>query len=88
MSAIVRNEEPIEVICQFKQDGTIIPRKMRVSDEDGLYQEYTVRGYRRMNPKYTGMACFACKIVAFHQEKVVNIAYNYNTNVWFKHGFW
>ncbi len=38
----------VDVICQFKKDGSIVPIKFRVLTEDGEYQEFTVeiKGYR------------------------------------------
>ena len=37
----------LDVICQFKKDGTIIPLKIRLQDEDGEYQSYMVKSYRQ-----------------------------------------
>ena len=38
--------EPIDVICQHSQDGTIVPLKIRVRDDDGEYQAYMIQGFR------------------------------------------
>ena len=41
--------EPIDVICQHSQDGTIVPLKIRVRDDDGEYQAYMIQGFRRQD---------------------------------------
>ena len=38
MSAHFVHQKSLDVICQFKKDGTIIPLKIRLQDEDGEYQ--------------------------------------------------
>ena len=40
-------QKSIDVICQHKQDGNIIPLKIRLQDEDGEYQAFVVKSYRR-----------------------------------------
>lgn len=35
----------IDLICQHTMDGKIIPMRMRLRDEDGELQEYTIKGY-------------------------------------------
>lgn len=40
MSAHFVHQKSLDVICQFKKDGTIIPLKIRLQDEDGEYQSY------------------------------------------------
>ena len=41
--------EPIDVICQHSQDGSIVPLKIRVRDDDGEYQAYMIQGFRRQD---------------------------------------
>ena len=45
MSRII---EELDVICQFKSDGEILPIKFRFMNEDGYYKEYKVSGYRKI----------------------------------------
>ena len=47
MSAHFVYQKSLDVICQFKKDGTIIPLKIRLQDEDGEYQSYMVKSYRQ-----------------------------------------
>ena len=35
-----------DVICQHTIDARIIPLKIRIQDEDGEMQTYSVKGYR------------------------------------------
>ena len=38
--------QPVDVICQHSRDGKITPMKIRIIDEDGVFQEYKIKGYR------------------------------------------
>ncbi len=73
-----------DVICLHSKDGTIIPLRVRLVDEDGLQQAYSIKEYRdlshqgaRMMPD--GMCVtnntliFECKISVFGREKKINL---------------
>lgn len=93
MSAIREKGRCIDVICQHKTDGTIIPLKIRLQDDDGFYQTYGVRGYKDLT-HYTERASqngassanhkwiFVCKIAVFDREKTVQLFYNAYDNRW------
>ena len=38
MDLCTNTQQKIDMICQHKSDGTIIPIKFRMVDDDGLYQ--------------------------------------------------
>lgn len=60
-------------------DGKIIPLRIRLRDEDGKLQEYTVKGYRDTSAfRHTS---FECQIVVDGYMKVVNI-YSSDGRVW------
>lgn len=63
--------EPIDLICQHCRDGSIIPIKMRIKDEDGELQEYKIQGYRLVDNKV--MYCFECYILVRNLKKAVKI---------------
>ena len=42
----MRMGKAVDVICQHSADGTIIPIRVRVKDEDGEYHAYTIKGYK------------------------------------------
>ena len=67
-----------DVICQHKTDGSIIPLKIRITDEDGEYQVYNIKSYKDVSnrtaytmPNGTSVAPanhlwkFECKISVF-----------------------
>ena len=37
---------PVDVICQHSRDGSLIPIRVRVVDEEGEFQSYTIKGYK------------------------------------------
>lgn len=61
----------IDLICQHCSDGTIIPIRLRFPDEDGVLQEYTVKGYK--DTSECGLIKFDCNIVANNTVKKVTI---------------
>ena len=46
MGAIQEKYTLADVICQHKTDGTIIPLKIRITDEAGEYQVYNIKSYK------------------------------------------
>ena len=87
-----KNRE-IDVICQHTVDGHMIPLRIRLKDEDGEYQIFRVKSYKDQSHKgsYTmpnGVAVtsaifpFQCKINVFGREKIIDIFYNSNDNIW------
>lgn len=38
----------IDVIVQYTKDGDIIPLRIRLEDEDGMIQTFSVKGYRKL----------------------------------------
>lgn len=85
----------IDMICQHKADGTIIPMKIRMLDEDGAYQEYKIRAYKDLSYKgkvfnmpdvgilqSSGIYPFECKIESFGRERVITLFYNSYEHTW------
>lgn len=61
----------IDLICQHTMERNIIPIRMRLRDEDGELQEYTIKGYR--DTSEFGLASFECEIVVRDTMMLVNI---------------
>lgn len=87
-------EKTIEVICQHKTDGTILPIKIKFADEDGEYQQYRIVSFRECTPGEASFTMpnavsatrilrrFDCKIHVFSKEKSVVLLYNTTTGKW------
>lgn len=95
MSAINYANKSIDVICQNCRDGTIIPLKLRITDEDGEIQQYQIKGYRDVTGRHSytlpngvtvtttqEMRVFECKIDCFQRQKLISIFYNPKTMIW------
>lgn len=65
------NPQPIDLICQHCMDGSLIPIKMRIRDEDGELQEYKIQGYRVIDNK--AMYCFECSIIVRNMKQSIKI---------------
>lgn len=88
------NERVADVICQHTRDQNIIPIKIRIQDEDKVYQEYKIREYKCTKP---GMGvyqmpnevfatatrwCFECKIEVFGTLRRIYLFYDKEQNIW------
>ena len=85
--------KPVDVICQHSRDGTIIPLRVRIQDEEGEYQAYTIKGYKdlshsgaRTMPDGVYVAddslIFECRITVFDRIKVIRLYYRPSDTVW------
>lgn len=61
----------IDFICQHTMDGKIIPLRIRLRDEDGELQEYTIKGYRETSA-FRNIS-FECQIIVNGYKKLVSI---------------
>ncbi len=88
MPGFVHVQQPVDVIARHQKNGTIIPLKIRLQDEDGEYQSYAVRSYRCTNltesidPRRFPVVMFECKILSFGKEHIIGIAYNFTDGLW------
>lgn len=87
MNNTVKNGSNVDVICQHKRDGTVMPIKIRVVDDCGEYQTYIIRAYKNLTSMNSyslpdGIVCnnnimrFECKIIIFDIEKKIQLLYN------------
>ena len=84
--------EPIEVICQHCKDGSIIPIKIRLQDEDDLYQVYMIKSSRQLEKGasilpsegfiYGDVLRYECKIEVFGVQKRIRLHYNKSQTKW------
>ena len=84
--------QPVDVICQFCRDGSIIPLKLRVQDEEQVYQTYTIKSYKTLMSNTitlpseqivtSNMVRFDCKIEVFGMERRIILHYNKSQLMW------
>jgi hypothetical protein len=76
--------EQVDVIAEFKSDGSIIPMRFRIVNDEGEYEQFSIRAYKQIDRigTYTTeegvYVCkddmiFQCKIVRFDEEKMVKL---------------
>lgn len=84
MSRII---DEVDVICEHKSDGSIIPLRLRFMDDDGEYQTYSVKGYRMADKKGTRTTedgiyvtnatyIFECMIIIIDMKRVIRLYYD------------
>lgn len=84
---------PIDVICMHSRGGEIVPIRIRVMDEEGLYQSFTIKEYRELSHQGTytrpdGMyvtnetLIYECKINIFGKTKLICLYYEPTRIVW------
>ena len=85
--------EPIDVICQHSQDGTIVPLKIRVRDDDGEYQAYMIQGFREEERRggittkdgvyvNSHVTVYECQITIFGHKRRIRLYYNEESGIW------
>lgn len=93
MGMVDFNEQLADVICQHKKDGSIIPMKLRLQDDDGEYQTYMIKAYKDITPNKqydlpSGVGAtnhiwqFECIISVFNTQKTIRLFYNKLDNKW------
>lgn len=83
-----------DVICQHTKDGKLIPLKLRIEDDDGELQSYSIRSYRPLSvggdvvlPNEVTVAKsiyrYECKLCIWGREKIINLFYHAYEKVWY-----
>lgn len=86
----------IDVMAQFCRDGGIIPLRIRVTDEDGEWQQYRIKQYRDISdhedyflgtkhikiPSDSVNRYFECKIETFNRLSTIVIFFIPYDHVW------
>lgn len=83
-----------DVICQHTKEGKLIPLKLRIEDDDGELQNYSIRSYRPMSvgrdvvlPNEVTVAKsiyrYECKLCIWGREKIINLFYHAYEKVWY-----
>lgn len=88
------SERDADVICQHNKDGTIIPLKIRIKDDDGESQTYSIKSYKDLstngdfvlpngvNVSRRHLWSFECKIQVFDLLKRIRLFYNAADGCW------
>ncbi len=89
MPGIFHQQKSLDVICQHKKDGNIIPIKIRLQDEDGLYQVFAIKSYHCINhhtkavdPRRTPTLMFECIIQSYERERMIGISFSFMDGLW------
>lgn len=84
---------PIDVISLHTKDGDIVPIRIRIQDEDGIYQAYNIKSYKNLSHRgaYTtpdglyvsnDILVYECKIMCFGREKIIRLYHNPARIIW------
>ncbi len=90
MSKVIDN---VDVIAEFKADGTIIPMRFRAMNEDGEYESFTIKAYKQVPKKGTYTTedgvyicnedlLFQCKIIVLNTERIVRLYFFKQKSSW------
>lgn len=85
----------IDVICQHTRDGSIIPLRIRMLDEDGQFQTFTIKSYNDYSYKGEFITLpnqvvvnalnswiFRCQIQVLNRLQTITIYYNKGERKW------
>ena len=87
------DKKKLDVICEFARDGRIIPMRIRLMDDDGQFQAYTIKRYREISGRGTyttpdgvfvtnSIIVFDCRIEVFGSERSLRLYYNISHSEW------
>jgi hypothetical protein len=93
LDSVITDRQYIDVICQHKTDRSIIPLQIRLRDEDGEFQTFSIKSYKVLSspgvhtsadgvPASSHTWRFLCKIACFGMEKSIQLFYNAYDNYW------
>lgn len=93
MGAVSENVKLVDVICQHTRKASIIPIRVRIEDEDGIFHEYTIKGYAEKPHASNALTqhgirthshiwTFFCKIQVIDKMRTIELSYNANDNLW------
>ena len=85
--------KPVDVICQHSRDGTIYPLKVRVLDDDGEFQTYTIKDFRDQSHRGTrqlpdgvyvtdNTLVYECHVIVFGRQKMIRLYYEPSGTIW------
>jgi hypothetical protein len=86
-------DEKLDVICEHKSDGDIIPLRIRIRNEDGEYHVFSIREYRDLSHRGTyttgdgvfvtnNTLVYECHIEVFGTQKTVKLYYEPHRSLW------
>lgn len=89
----MKNSDAIDVICQHCKDGSIIPMKIRVQDDEQVNNVYMIKSYTELSSDKvmlpnesivtTNILRFDCKIEVFGMVKSIRLHYNKSQVKWY-----
>lgn len=76
-------DKECDVICQICKDSSIVPLKIRVTDDDGEYQEYKILAFKQISNGFgVNIKSYKCKIKVFDMIKIITLSYFVNQVKW------
>lgn len=92
MSGMIQNRFA-DVICQYTRDGRIIPLRVRLQDDDGMYQTYTIKSYKELSHagsyktpygtiSHSSNWNFLCRVQILDKLITMELFFNGSDNLW------
>ena len=85
---------PVDVILQHNTDGTIIPIRLRFTNNDGERVDYTIKGYKDLSGQETRTMpdrvyvtsndlVYQCKLIVNNQQRLIYLHRDPSGKSWF-----
>jgi len=85
--------DKLDVICQHKADGEIIPIRFRLMNEDGEYETYKISGFRNISQPGTyttpdglyvsgSTYIFECQVIILDYKKIIRLYFDKSQCKW------
>ena len=93
MGALIQKNPFVDVICQYTTKGDIIPLRIRIQDEDGVYQTFVIKAYKDLSATSSTLSPygtkvhspnwnFECKVQVFNMTHIINLFFNPKDCLW------
>ena len=89
----MRNSDVVDVICQHCKDGSVIPIKIRVQDDEQVNNVYTIKSYAELSSDKvklpnesiitSDIIMFDCRIEVFGMAKQIILHFNKSQGKWY-----
>lgn len=83
----------VDVICQYTKDGQLIPLRIKIKDEDGMYQTFTIKRYKELSHagnhttpygtiNHSLHWNFLCQVQVLNKLINIELFFNGNDHLW------
>lgn len=88
----MNSSDSVDVICMNSMDGSVVPLRIRVQDDEGIKNIYKIKSYKELTPDTLqlpnevyvtpNILRFECKVEVFGTIQKIQLHYNKSQTTW------